>query len=391
MKIMSVNSGSSSIKFQLFDMPEERVVSSGQIEKIGFTDAIATIKFNGDKQQRILPIKDHVAGVKEIIDGLIKFGVLDDMSEIKGVGHRIVQGGEYFKESTLVTPEALEKIIEYADMAPLHNIPNAVTIKGFQAILPNVPHVAVFDTTFHQTMAEDAYMYATPYEWYTDYGVRRYGFHGTSHKYISQEVNKLLGRTDTKVIVCHIGNGASISAVKNGVCVDTSMGFTPLEGIPMGTRTGSIDPAILNFMEHKLNVDSDEMNVILNKKGGYLGISGLTSDARDLEAAIEKGHKRAKLAFDLQAKRIADYIGSYYVYMGGLDAIAFTAGIGENSPGLRKLVLDRLEVLGVKMDETLNNTRGAEVITTEDSKVKVFVLKTDEEVMIARDTLAFVK
>jgi acetate kinase len=391
MKIMSVNSGSSSIKFQLFDMPEERVVSSGQIEKIGFTDAIATIKFNGDKQQRILPIKDHVAGVKEIIDSLIKFGVLDDMSEIKGVGHRIVQGGEYFKASTLVTPEALEKIIEYADMAPLHNIPHAVTIKGFQAILPNVPHVAVFDTTFHQTMAEDAYMYATPYEWYTDYGVRRYGFHGTSHKYISQEVNKLLGRTDTKVIVCHIGNGASISAVKNGVCVDTSMGFTPLEGIPMGTRTGSIDPAILNFMEHKLNVDSDEMNVILNKKGGYLGISGLTSDARDLEAAIEKGHKRAKLAFDLQAKRIADYIGSYYVYMGGLDAIAFTAGIGENSPGLRKLVLDRLEVLGVKMDETLNNTRGAEVITTEDSKVKVFVLKTDEEVMIARDTLAFVK
>ncbi len=391
MKIMSVNSGSSSIKFQLFDMPEERVVSSGQIEKIGFTDAIATIKFNGDKQQRILPIKDHVAGVKEIIDSLIKFGVLDDMSEIKGVGHRIVQGGEYFKASTLVTPEALEKIIEYADMAPLHNIAHAVTIKGFQAILPNVPHVAVFDTTFHQTMAEDAYMYATPYEWYTDYGVRRYGFHGTSHKYISQEVNKLLGRTDTKVIVCHIGNGASISAVKNGVCVDTSMGFTPLEGIPMGTRTGSIDPAILNFMEHKLNVDSDEMNVILNKKGGYLGISGLTSDARDLEAAIEKGHKRAKLAFDLQAKRIADYIGSYYVYMGGLDAIAFTAGIGENSPGLRKLVLDRLEVLGVKMDETLNNTRGAEVITTEDSKVKVFVLKTDEEVMIARDTLAFVK
>ncbi len=391
MKIMSVNSGSSSIKFQLFDMPEERVVSSGQIEKIGFTDAISTIKFNGDKQQRILPIKDHVAGVKEIIDSLIKFGVLDDMSEIKGVGHRIVQGGEYFKASTLVTPEALEKIIEYADMAPLHNIPHAVTIKGFQAILPNVPHVAVFDTTFHQTMAEDAYMYATPYEWYTDYGVRRYGFHGTSHKYISQEVNKLLGRTDTKVIVCHIGNGASISAVKNGVCVDTSMGFTPLEGIPMGTRTGSIDPAILNFMEHKLNVDSDEMNVILNKKGGYLGISGLTSDARDLETAIEKGHKRAKLAFDLQAKRIADYIGSYYVYMGGLDAIAFTAGIGENSPGLRKLVLDRLEVLGVKMDETLNNTRGAEVITTEDSKIKVFVLKTDEEVMIARDTLAFVK
>lgn len=391
MKIISVNSGSSSIKFQLFDMPEEHVVSSGQVEKIGFSDAIVTIKFNGEKHQKITPIKDHATGVKEIIDGLIKFGVLADMSEIKGVGHRIVQGGEYFKESALVTKEVLDKIIAYADMAPLHNIPNAITIKGFQAILPNVPHVAVFDTTFHQTMKEDAYLYATPYEWYTEYGVRRYGAHGTSHKYISQEVNKLLGRNDTKVIVCHIGNGASISAVKDGQCVDTSMGFTPLEGIPMGTRTGNLDPAILNFMEHKLNVDSDEMYQILNKKGGYLGVSGVSSDARDLEAAMDEGNHRAKLAFEIQAKRIADYIGSYYVYMGGLDAIAFTAGIGENSPTLRRFVLERLEVLGVKMDENLNNTRGSQVISSEDSKVKVFVLSTDEEVMIARDTMAFVK
>lgn len=391
MKIISVNSGSSSIKFQLFDMPEEHVVSSGQVEKIGFSDAIVTIKFNGEKHQKITPIKDHATGVKEIIDGLVKFGVLADMSEIKGVGHRIVQGGEYFKESALVTKEVLDKIIAYADMAPLHNIPNAITIKGFQAILPNVPHVAVFDTTFHQTMKEDAYLYATPYEWYTEYGVRRYGAHGTSHKYISQEVNKLLGRNDTKVIVCHIGNGASISAVKDGQCVDTSMGFTPLEGIPMGTRTGNLDPAILNFMEHKLNVDSDEMYQILNKKGGYLGVSGVSSDARDLEAAMDEGNHRAKLAFEIQAKRIADYIGSYYVYMGGLDAIAFTAGIGENSPTLRRFVLERLEVLGVKMDENLNNTRGSQVISSEDSKVKVFVLSTDEEVMIARDTMAFVK
>lgn len=391
MKIISVNSGSSSIKFQLFDMPEEHVVSSGQVEKIGFSDAIVTIKFNGEKHQKITPIKDHATGVKEIIDGLVKFGVLADMSEIKGVGHRIVQGGEYFKESALVTKEVLDKIIAYADMAPLHNIPNAITIKGFQAILPNVPHVAVFDTTFHQTMKEDAYLYATPYEWYTEYGVRRYGAHGTSHKYISQEVNKLLGRNDTKVIVCHIGNGASISAVKDGQCVDTSMGFTPLEGIPMGTRTGNLDPAILNFMEHKLNVDSDEMYQILNKKGGYLGVSGVSSDARDLEAAMDEGNHRAKLAYEIQAKRIADYIGSYYVYMGGLDAIAFTAGIGENSPILRRFVLERLEVLGVKMDENLNNTRGSQVISSEDSKVKVFVLSTDEEVMIARDTMAFVK
>ena len=253
-----------------------------------------------------------------------------------------------------------------------------------------MPHVAVFDTTFHQTMAEDAYMYAVPYFWYSKYGVRKYGAHGTSHKYVSEETNKLLSRENTKVIVCHIGNGASISAVKDGRCVDTSMGFTPLDGIPMGTRSGSLDPAILNFMENKLNIGTDEMYEILNKKSGYLGVSELTSDARDLEAAIDKGNKKAKLAFDLQAKRIADYIGSYYVYMGGLDALCFTAGIGENSPRLRKLVLDRLSVLGVKYDEKLNNENKL-VISTNESKVKVFVIRTDEEVMIARDTMKFIK
>lgn len=389
MKIMSVNSGSSSIKFQLFEMPQETVLCSGQVEKIGFKDAIFTIKFNGESHRKILPIPDHQVGVELIIDGLIEHQVLKDMSEVIGVGHRIVQGGELFDRSCIVTEEVLEGIIELADMAPLHNIPHAISIKAFQSVLKDAVHVAVFDTTFHQTMAEDAYLYAVPYEWYENYGVRKYGMHGTSHKYVSQVANKMLGRTDTKVIVCHIGNGASISAVKDGKCVDTSMGFTPLDGIPMGTRTGSMDPAILNYMEHKLNITSDDMYEIINKKSGYLGISGLTSDARELEEAIEKGHKRAKLAIDLQAKRIADYIGSYHVYMGGLDAICFTAGIGENSPGIRKQVLDRLGVLGVKYDDEKNNTRGCKVISTEDSKVKVFVIKTDEEVMIARDTLAF--
>lgn len=389
MKIMSVNSGSSSIKFQLFEMPEETVLCGGQVEKIGFKDAIFTIKYNGETYRKILPIPDHQVGVELIIDGLIEHQVLKDMSEVKGVGHRIVQGGEIFDKSCVVTEKVLEDIISLADMAPLHNIPHAISIKAFQSVLKDAVHVAVFDTTFHQTMTEDVYLYAVPYEWYENYGVRKYGMHGTSHKYVSQIANKMLGRTDTKVIVCHIGNGASISAVKDGKCVETSMGFTPLDGIPMGTRTGSLDPAILNYMENKLNISSDEMYEIINKKSGYLGVSGLTSDARELEEAIEKGHKRAKLAIDLQAKRIADYIGSYYVYMGGLDAICFTAGIGENSAGIRKEVLDRLGVLGVAYDEEKNNTRGCIDISASDSKVKVFVIKTDEELMIARDTLAF--
>ncbi len=390
MKIMSVNSGSSSIKFQLFIMPEEKVISKGQVEKIGFDDAICTLRYDGEVFRKVLPIKDHAVGVKMIIDGLIEKKVLKSMDEIKGVGHRIVQGGEIFKKSELIDKRVLDDIIGLSDMAPLHNPAHATAIKAFQKIMPNVPHVAVFDTTFHQTMAEDAYMYAVPYFWYSKYGVRKYGAHGTSHKYVSEEANKLLGRENTKVIVCHIGNGASISAVKEGRCVDTSMGFTPLDGIPMGTRSGSLDPAILNFMENKLNIGTDEMYEILNKKSGYLGVSELTSDARDLEAAIDKGDKKAKLAFDLQAKRISDYIGSYYVYMGGLDALCFTAGIGENSPRLRKLVLDRLGVLGVKYDEKLNNENKL-VISTNDSKVKVFVIRTDEEVMIARDTMKFIK
>ncbi|NMA05781.1 MAG: acetate kinase [Acholeplasmataceae bacterium] len=390
MKIMSVNSGSSSIKFQLFIMPEEKVISKGQVEKIGFDDAICTLRYNGEVYKKVLPIKDHAVGVKMIIDGLIEHKVLKSMDEIKGVGHRIVQGGEIFKKSELIDKRVLDDIISLSDMAPLHNPAHATAIKAFKKIMPNVPHVAVFDTTFHQTMAEDAYMYAVPYFWYSKYGVRKYGAHGTSHKYVSEETNKLLSRENTKVIVCHIGNGASISAVKDGRCVDTSMGFTPLDGIPMGTRSGSLDPAILNFMENKLNIGTDEMYEILNKKSGYLGVSELTSDARDLEAAIDKGNKKAKLAFDLQAKRIADYIGSYYVYMGGLDALCFTAGIGENSPRLRKLVLDRLSVLGVKYDEKLNNENKL-VISTNESKVKVFVIRTDEEVMIARDTMKFIK
>lgn len=387
MKIMAVNAGSSSIKFQLLEMPAEKQITSGIVERIGSEEALFTIKYNGEKFVETLPIKDHGVGVQLILEGLIKHNVISNINDIEGVGHRVVQGGEFFKDSTIITDEVLQKIIDLGEMAPLHNPANATGIKAFRKVLPNVPQVAVFDTVFHQTMTKDAYLYGTPYEWYTQYGIRKYGFHGTSHQYVSERANQLMGTTQTKVVVCHIGNGASLSAVKNGHCVETSMGFTPLEGFPMGTRSGSIDPAITAYMANKLNKSAQDITDILNKKSGYLGISGLSNDARDIEAAIEKGNERARLAFDIQAKQIADYIGSYYVYMGGLDAICFTAGIGENSPVLRQMIIDRLAVLGVELNKDLNKLRGERLISSENSKVKVFIIPTDEEVMIARDTM----
>lgn len=387
MKIMAVNAGSSSIKFQLLDMPSETQISSGIVERIGSEKALFTIKFNGEKHVVETEIKDHGVGVSLILAGLIEHKVISDINEIEGVGHRVVQGGEVFKDSVLIDEQVLQKIINLGEMAPLHNPANATGIKAFKAVLPNVPQVAVFDTTFHQTMTPDAYLYGTPYEWYKNFGIRKYGFHGTSHQFVSEKANALMGTTETKVVVCHIGNGASLSAVKNGHCVETSMGFTPLEGFPMGTRSGSIDPAIPSFMGNKLGLTAQEITDILNKKSGYLGISGISNDARDIEKAISEGNERAKLAFDIQAKQIADYIGSYYIYMGGLDAICFTAGIGENSPVLRQMIIDRLSVLGVKLDHALNQLRGERLISTADSKVKVYIIPTDEEVMIARDTM----
>jgi acetate kinase len=387
MKIMAVNAGSSSIKFQLLEMPAEKQITSGIVERIGSEEALFTIKYNGEKFVETLPIKDHAVGVELILEGLVKHKVIANINDIEGVGHRVVQGGEFFKDSTIITDEVLQKIIDLGEMAPLHNPANATGIKAFRKVLPHVTQVAVFDTVFHQTMQKDAYLYGTPYEWYTQYGIRKYGFHGTSHQYVSEKANQLMGTTQTKVVVCHIGNGASLSAVKNGHCVETSMGFTPLEGFPMGTRSGSIDPAITAYMANKLNKSAQDITDILNKKSGYLGISGLSNDARDIEAAIEKGNERAHLAFDIQAKQIADYIGSYYIYMGGLDAICFTAGIGENSPVLRQMIIDRLAVLGVELNKDLNKLRGERLISTENSKVKVFIIPTDEEVMIARDTM----
>lgn len=394
MKIMAVNAGSSSIKFQLLEMPSEEVIASGVMERIGLPEGIFTIKYDGKKEETHPVLKDHAVGVELLLKSLIEKGILKDLKEISGVGHRIVQGGEFFKDSTLVDEAVVKKISDLADLAPLHNPAHIVGIRAFQKALPEVPEVVVFDTVFHQTMPEEAYMYATPYEWYTKYGIRKYGAHGTSHQYVSHRCAELLGKDvkDTKIIVCHLGNGASICAVEGGKCKDTSMGLTPLEGIPMGTRSGNIDPTVVSFIAGHENKTAQEVVNELNKKSGYLGMSGRSNDARDVTAGMEEGDHRCKMTFDVQAKRIVDYIASYYVYMGGCDAICFTAGMGENLIHLRKNILNRLGVLGVKLDEEANNVRAIErEITTKDSKIKAFIIPTNEEVMIARDVVRVAK
>jgi acetate kinase len=404
-KIMAINAGSSSIKFQLLDMPAEEVIASGVMERIGtkdqngnLQDGIFTLKYNKNgektKEETNPKLPDHAAGVELLLKTLTEKNIVKSLDEITGVGHRVVQGGEYFKDSAIIDgPDGtvVKKILELADLAPLHNRAHVVGIRAFIKALPNVPEVAVFDTTFHQTMAEEAYMYATPYEWYTKYGIRKYGAHGTSHKYVSQRTAELLGKKkeDTKIIVCHLGNGASISAVKGGKCVDTSMGLTPLEGIPMGTRSGNIDPTVLQIVAHKENKDIDTLINELNKKSGLLGMGGRTNDARDVTKGMNEGDHRCIMAFNVQSKRIADYVASYYMYMGGCDAIAFTAGMGEYLAHLRSKICARLGAMGVKLDEEVNNQAyGKEMeISAKDSKVKVFVVPTNEEVMIARDVI----
>ena len=393
-KIMAVNAGSSSIKFQLLEMPEEKVITSGVMERIGLAEGIFTLKLNGKKEETHPVLPTHAEGVQLLLDTLLEKGIVKSLDEINGVGHRVVQGGEFFKDSTLVNDEVIAKIADLADLAPLHNPAHIIGIKAFQKALPNVPQVVVFDTVFHQTMPEEAYMYATPYEWYEKYGIRKYGAHGTSHQYVSQRTAELLNKPlkDTKIIVCHLGNGASITAVEGGKSKDTSMGLTPLEGIPMGTRSGILDPTVVSYICEKEGKTASEVVNILNKKSGYLGMSGIGNDARDVTKAANEGNHRAQLTFAVQAKRIVDYIAAYYVYMGGCDAIAFTAGMGENLCHLRKKIIDRLGVLGVKLDEEANKVMGEEaLISTKDSKIKVFVVPTNEEVMIARDTVRVAK
>ena len=390
-KIMAVNAGSSSLKFQLLEMPEEKLITSGIVERIGLKKSVFAIKVNGNKQEETLDIPDHGVAVNVLLDKLIELDIIKSYDEISGVGHRVVHGGNKISESIVINEEEIKYLESIVDLAPLHLGPNLTGIKAFKEVLPNVKHVGVFDTAFHHTIPEEAYLYAVPYDWYERYQVRKYGFHGTSHKYVSHRCAEIMGKKpeECNVIVCHIGNGASICAVKQGKSVDTSMGFTPLEGIPMGTRSGNIDPAIIEYMMSKKGKSVKEITNFLNKQSGYIGVSGLSSDSRDLVDAAEKGNHRAKLAIDVQAKRIADYVASYYAYMGGADAIVFTAGIGENAEPTRANIINRLGALGAEIDLERNHCRGVErLISTDESKIKVYIIPTNEEVMIARDTLA---
>jgi len=393
MKIIAVNAGSSSLKFQLLDMPEETVITSGVVERIGLPEGKVSFKLNGEKHEEKSDVPDHTVAVDILLKRLVEFNIVESYDEIHAVGHRVVHGGESFSDSVQIDDEVIKAIESVSDLAPLHNPANLTGIRAFQKALPKKPNVAVFDTAFHQTMEKDVYMYSTPYEWYEKYGVRKYGFHGTSHKYVSQRTAKILNRDneDLKTIVLHIGNGASLCAVKNGVSVDTSMGFTPLAGIAMGTRSGDIDPAIIEFIADKEDKSISDIMTDLNKNSGYVGISGVSSDSRDLWDAAEDGNERALLAIRKQSKMIADYIGAYVVEMGGVDAIAFTAGVGENAPRTRKMIVERLKALGADIDDDANQVYGEErVISSKDSDVNILVVPTNEEVMIARDTVRLI-
>ncbi|MGL4818482.1 MAG: acetate kinase [Bacilli bacterium] len=389
-KIIAINAGSSSLKFQLFEMPHEEVITKGIVERIGLPDSIFTITVDGEKQTETTHIPDHRVAVGMLLEKLTSLGIISSLDEITGVGHRVVHGGELFNDSVRITEEVLKDIEGLSDLAPLHNPANVVGIRAFLEVLPNVPAVAVFDTAFHQTMPERSYLYSLPYEYYKQFGIRKYGFHGTSHKYVTQRAADILGRPleTLRLISCHLGNGASIAAVKGGKSLDTSMGFTPLAGVTMGTRSGNVDPALIPFLMEKTGKSVDEVIDVLNKKSGMLGLSGASSDLRDLESAAEEGDERAELSLNIFASRIHKYIGSYAATMEGVDAIIFTAGIGENSSTVRAKVLKGLEFMGIYWDKDLNNVRGKErIISQPQSPVKVIVIPTDEEVMIARDVV----
>ena len=390
-KIISVNAGSSSLKFQLFDMPSETVLCSGQAERIGQEMGAFTIKYNGEKKAAELPLPDHKAAVEMLLKSLTDNGIIKDLSEIDAAGHRIVQGGSYFDSSVVVDERVVEKVEELAELAPLHNPAHLVCYRAFVEALPSIKHVFVFDTAFHQTMTPESYLFPVPYEWYTDHKIRRYGAHGTSHYYVNRRTAELMGKdvNTLNMLTCHLGNGASITAIRNGRVVNTSMGLTPLGGIMMGTRCGDIDPTVVFYMMKKLNLTPDEMDTILNKKSGMLGLSGISSDARDIQAAVHEGNERAILTVVVYTNRVVNVAGGYYAQLGHVDAIAFTAGLGENDSEIRERILKGLEeAMGLSIDYELNSTiRGKEaLISRPDSKVQVWVIPTNEELMIARDT-----
>ena len=398
MKVLVLNCGSSSLKYQLIDMSNEEALCVGLVERIGIEGSILKQEKDGVEGKLVVeqPMKNHQDAIKLVLDALVDstYGGVKEMSEIEAVGHRVVHGGEKFASSVVITDEVKAAIEECVELAPLHNPANIMGIEACEAILPGVPMVAVFDTAFHQTMPKASYLYGLPHELYTKYGVRRYGFHGTSHKYVSQRAAEMLGKNieDTKIVTCHLGNGASIAAINGGKCVDTSMGFTPLEGLIMGTRCGDIDAAILPFLMEKEGLDAKGLSDLMNKKSGVYGMTGISSDFRDIEDGAAAGEEKAIVALDAYAQKVKKYIGSYMAEMNGADAVVFTAGVGENGIDMRASICENMEFLGMELDKEANKVRGKErVISTENSRVKILLIPTNEELVIARDTLALVK
>lgn len=397
MNVLVINCGSSSLKYQVLNMTNEELLCKGLVERIGMEGSVITHeKIGMDKVKNVVPMENHQDAIKNVLDAVQhpEHGVVKSMDEIGAVGHRVVHAGEKFAYSVYIDDAVIGALEECVELAPLHNTPNLQGIAACQALMPDTPMVGVFDTAFHQTMPPESYLYAIPYEYYEKHGIRRYGFHGTSHKYVAERAADMMGvdMHDLKLITCHLGNGASVSAIKHGRCVDTSMGFTPLEGLVMGTRCGDIDPAIVTYIRQKENLPQGAANEILNKKSGVLGISGVSSDFRDLEAAVEEGNERAALALKIFAQKVKGYIGSYIAEMNGVDAIIFTAGVGENDIGMREMICQNMGNLGIKMDVLKNNVRGKETdFATEDSKVRLLLIPTNEELMIARDTYQIAK
>ena len=395
MKILVINAGSSSLKYQLIDMQDESVIAKGLVERIGIEGSKLTHKYDGKEFELTVPMKDHSAAMKHVLDALMdaEHGVIKSIDEIGAVGHRVLHGGDKFTASCIIDQPCLDAIEECIPLGPLHNPANLMGIRACQSVMPGTPMVAVFDTAFHQTMPKTAYMYGVPYEFYEKYHIRRYGFHGTSHRFVSARAIELLGLKgkESKIIVCHLGNGSSLSAVVNGKCVDTSMGLTPLEGVLMGTRSGDLDPAVVECIANNEHLTPTETLNLLNNKSGLMGLSGVSSDMRDVYTAAEAGNERAQMTLDIWAYRVKKYIGAYAAAMGGLDAVIFTAGIGENDKRSRASVCEGLEFMGIKLDPEKNNIRGVEAeISAADSKVKVWVIPTNEELAIARDTLELV-
>lgn len=392
MKILSINAGSSSLKFTLFNFPEKEEVMSGNFEKIGVGNSFYKIKVNGGKIEKEVEMKDHSEAVKILMDELLANKVIDSLEDIDGIGHRIVQGADRYNKSVIIDEKVISDIDELSSLAPLHNPAHIVGIKAFKEVLPNVPMVAVFDTAYHQTIKEENFLYPVPYEWYEKHNVRKYGAHGTSHRFVNLEISRQLGRDDLKVISCHIGNGSSITAIDKGVVIDTSMGFTPLAGVMMGSRSGDIDVSLIPYVMKKENKTIDEIISDLNKKSGLLGVSGISSDSRDVENAANEGHERSILAQNIYAQKIANYIAMYNNMLGGADVITMTAGLGERAIEMREMIIERIASLGVVIDKEANNVRAEyRLITKPESKIPVYIVPTNEELMIAEDTFELVK